>query len=615
MNERLGDFYRLVPKDPAGNLDFRSHVLRAAAASEADARSLRTMCSEDLFFFLNAFAWLLEPRNTAGGKVIPFITRKYQDELFYRPVLREFGRRDVVIDKSREMGATWMALYLFLQAWLFEDWITLGLVSRNEDAVDKRNDPDALMPKLDFALEYLPVWMKPAEIDRSKAQLTNPDNGSTIMGYPATGDVARGGRKFAFILEEFHSFNKGEDYAALASTQHVTNCRLFISTIKGPSGAYYDVLEDAKKENSNSILVTLDWTDDPEKATGLYTADKEGKLELLDRQYRFPDKYPFILDGRKRSPYYDRQWRRPGNTPQRIAQELDRDAGASGYSFFDQGTMTRIRERDCRAPYQQGSVFYDPTEEKFHPRFVKQDNGPVKLWCPLDVWGNPPAGTYLIGCDIAAGTGGSHSSNSAIEVIGRQTGEQMLELASNTISPVILANLAVSICYWFGEAMLIWEANGPTGAQFTKEIERIGYGNVFIRESKDLPFVQKKKSVGFWQDDETRPQLCAEMLRAMDGAELIVRSAKVFDETRQYVYLNGVLTNSDAATTQDQSAKGKAHGDRVIAVALAWHLRRDVPKPEVDVPHVIPIGSMAWRLAEMEKHETVAAGEAEPGWH
>jgi hypothetical protein len=67
--------------------------------------------------------------------------------------------------------------------------------------------------------------------------------------------------------------------------------------------------------------------------------------------------------------------------------------------------------------------------------------------------------------------------------------------------------------------------------------------------------------------------------------------------------------------TQDDSAKGQAHGDRVIAAAIAWHAAKDRParKPvERDAfEEDLPYGCMAWRLKE---HEDRLALQNNDGW-
>ena len=164
---------------------------------------------------------------------IPFLLWPMQEEAFEDLYDSLFGAepRDCAIVKSRAVGASWLMLALFIWIWLFRPDSHMGLVSATEEKVDSPHDPDALMNKLDFFLDHLPAFFKPQYVRLSNSHtLKNLDNASTVVGYAATGDVARGGRKLAFGFDEMHAFKPGEDSLAMDSTQYVTNCRIFVST-------------------------------------------------------------------------------------------------------------------------------------------------------------------------------------------------------------------------------------------------------------------------------------------------------------------------------------------------------------------------------------------------
>ena len=81
----------------------------------------------------------------------------------------------------------------------------------------------------------------------------------------------------------------------------------------------------------------------------------------------------------------------------------------------------------------------------------------------------------------------------------------------------------------------------------------------------------------------------------------MIRSADLLEECRQYVYKDGRVVHSRSVRTIDDSSKGQAHGDRVIAAAIAWHAVKDRPTaPKEEYRDEIPLGSMAWRFKEKE---------------
>ena len=214
-------FYHLVPKDPIENIAFRRKVIAWGSASKENAHTLWLMCARDLLFYVNTFVWTYDPR-IENSPAVPFITYGFQDEALLA-IDSAIGHHDLLIEKSRDMGASWMLLLVFEWRWHFKQLQSFLLVSRKEDLVDKSGDPKSLFWKIDFILQHQPRWMLP-NYTRQKLHLHNEDRGCTIDGESTTGDVARGDRRTAIGLDEFASFEDG--YAAEAATGDATNCRI-----------------------------------------------------------------------------------------------------------------------------------------------------------------------------------------------------------------------------------------------------------------------------------------------------------------------------------------------------------------------------------------------------
>lgn len=608
--------YKLVPKGLKENLEFRRDLLQWADTIERQ-RTLWTACKHDVLFFINTFCWLYEPRGSrlvgTTSNVIPFRTYKFQDRAFLE-MDEVLGQHDIGVEKSRDLGATWMFLTLFFHHWMFHDFSSFGIMSRTADLVDKPGKKDTLMWKLDFLLNGdggrggLPAWMKPSKTYRSMMLMENRDNGSTFEGASTTEDAFRGGRKKAIAIDEYAAFPTGDDYKALAATQHATDCRVFVSTPKGASGAYYDVMHTP----SNIKKIILNWTEHPDRGVGLYTS-KDGVLEILDKEYKFPEGYKFVLDGKVRAPYYDQECQRPGATPQSIAQELDRDYGGSEYQIFGKDLYEQGKSGLLR-PYEQGILFYD--EEDLTPEFNATTDGPFKVWCHRDSSGVPvKSGQYVIGCDISAGLGGDYTSNSVLVAVDTVTGQQVAEFATNTLRPEAFADLTIATAKWFNNAYLIWEMNGPPGGAYTKQVLERNYGNIYYREIENKSYRKKTRNPGWFSTDKNKLAVLSQMSAAIQNGEYCIRSEKLLNECRQYVYKQGKVVHSRSVKTQDDSAKGQAHGDRVIAAAIAWHATKDRParKPvERDAfEEDLPYGCMAWRLKE---HEDRLALQNNDGW-
>jgi len=598
-------FPDLTSKDARLIADFRAELIDRARKSASFAYQVREACSRDLLFWINATCWLLEPRRTDGPNVFPFITWQMQDWALTE-MAASLGVEDVLVDKSRATGASWMVLHLFYWDWAFHRQCHYGVVSNDEDAVDNADDPDALMQKLDFIFEHQPWFLQP-KLRRTHLKFKNLDTRSTIIGYPATGNVGRGGRKKAFLMDEFHDFKPGDDYKALSSTQFNTNCRFFVSTITGLTGAYYDIARGGTNLKMKHLI--LDWADIPEQRAGLYRYI-DGRIKKFDPGYRYAADYNFILDGKTRSPWADEQCRRPGATRQSIARELYRDAGAAGSTFLDVEALDKARHLSAREPLAQGRLDYDL--ERCIPEWVRRPGGPLSIWCPVDLHGQVERDDYIIGIDIAAGTGGDTSSNSAAFVFRNSSGEQVAEYVTMHENPTRFACTCLALALWFHKAYLVPEANGPVGQTFMKELLRRKYPNIHYRIQKHVRSEKKTSKPGWWNDDESLPAALAEWGRAVECNELIVRSAQTLNEAKHYVYRDGKVKHERATDTEDDSAKGKSHGDRCVASVLAWVGRRDRPPKKIENnPEKWPPGCMALRLKEYDERLALATADTD----
>ena len=337
-------------KTRRGNLLFRKKVLKLALEDEDFALQLWIMCSRDILFFVNTFVFTYDPRLVPKIAEIPFITYDFQDVAFHDIIAAIDNKYDQLTEKSRTMGASWMYLIVFLWMFLFVPYAAFRLLSRNEDLVDKDEDPDSLFWKVLFALNHLPKFLQP-ETNYVHLHMKNYDNEATIDGCTTTSDTARGGRCTALFPDEFAAVPDGA--GMLASTRDVTKCRLFNSTHHGAGTAFY------RLSQSRINKLTLHWSLHPLYNKGLYYSenkklircDKDFKSEVWigDITYNFPDNYPFILDGKLRSPWYDNECARADH-PMEIAQELDIDPFAADFQYFNGPMIQDIENEDVRPP-------------------------------------------------------------------------------------------------------------------------------------------------------------------------------------------------------------------------------------------------------------------------
>lgn len=587
-------YLHLVPKDRATNLRFRREMNHLGHESDEAALNLWIMCSRDLLFWLNTFAFIFEPR---PGRPLPFITYPYQDTAFLE-IDAAIGKTDFGIEKSRDMAGTWGILAVFVHQFLFRPDRSFLVVSRNQDLVDKTGNPDCLFWKVDFLLDNLPTWMwTKGQKARSLLHVRNLENGSIIDGVSTTGDIARGGRRACIMLDEFAAFLHEAGYATFAATQAATDSRGFLSTPKGAVGAYYDVMHG---DQSEFAKIRLHWSQHPLKNPGLYTSD-DNVLRILDKDYEFPPDYKFICDGKLRSPWYDKQCRRPGATPAMIAQELDIEYHGSANPFYNMSVIDRLIRDTARPRLSRGTLAFD--RDSLEPAGYTADaGGLLSLWINLDAKGRPAGDRwYVAGADIAQGTG---ASNSVLVVYDRVSREKVAQLVTPHMTPEAFGRLAVAVCRFFagreagqdgdlsgaGGAFLIWEANGP-GRGFERAVRDSGYRNVFYRDqsSREQRFNRKaSRFPGFYTTPETRGMLHGGYREALDGGTIINRDEKALNECREFVFgPAGDVLHQAAMLKDDPSNARESHGDIVVADALVAKILTESPMTAKSVERVV----------------------------
>tara|TARA_R100001594_G_scaffold93186_1_gene127528 strand:+ start:439 stop:2442 length:2004 start_codon:yes stop_codon:yes gene_type:complete len=631
-------YFKLGPCKPLENLQWR-HAWRTDAIHDRELqKDLRQAAFEDVLFWFNAFCWCFEPRSSL--KVRPFCPWAHQNSVILDMdnaidnAESHFedtqAALDLVLDKSRGQGATWMYLMIGLRRWLRDDMFSMGLVTRTEDLVDSSRDPDTLMWKIDWMLGMLPPWMIPNDFEPRKHRsysehsLINPNNGATIVGYAATGDVARGGRKTVFAIDEIGGkefIQGGKDYAVMNSTQHVANCRFLVSTFGGDTGSYFESATQAKKGDSNAIYSVLDWKDNPTQNRKLYVMSGNTIREVNHRQYggklTNPEKRAirqqhvklqrrgYKVSDVERNFWYNNQCLRPGATPRGIAQELDRNPLGAVSKVFSADIITAAKA-SCVPPLLQGRLIFDSeTAEVREPYVAESEDGELKLWRQPSIEGKF-TGSFSVGADISAGTAGDYSSNSTLSVVDKMTGEQVAEWASFRFVPGKFAYVAVAVCRWFNNADLVPEVNFA-GNFVSVVLETLGYAEkLYFRKTDIVGSDEITKKPGFWlANDNAKLSLFEKLQEAIADGSYTPRSTVMLEECLEYEWKKDKIVHT---SNKGNEGQGKAHGDRVIGAALSWVGSTEnavwVDSKEGDqelAEDQIPPGSMAARLKEYDE--------------
>ena len=601
------DLYSGVPKDPFVNLDFRICLSHLASSDESMRQDLWCACSKSLLFYVNAFVYLFEPRT---GDVLPFITYDFQDDTFMdlldsvgRPGVRE--QHDLVVEKSRDMGVTWMCVTTEEWLWHFHENQTFKMMSRKEELVDKRGDDQELFRKVDFIHEHQPKWLLP-NIRRMKMLKENMDNKSKLGGESTNEFATTGDRKRGLFIDEFSKMNNQR--TVFRGTQAVSDSRWFVFTPEGASNKAYDIAHNPKFKK-----LTLHWSRHPVKRKGLYRVT-DGVVEIIDKEwheanpgYKFYTHGEFLLNGKVRSPWYDRECNRADH-PMEILQEQEIDYLGSDYQFFDTQEIDTLMKRTMQ-PYSRGELDYDT--DSAEPRdFVENSKGFLHWWMNFDAQGYPPSDrSFVIGVDISAGRG---ATNSCLTIGDNKTKEQIGQFAFSRIKPSAFAAYAVALCRWLKGpdgrgAYLIWEAPGP-GMEFMDRVLELGYRNFFYRRQENAITKKISQVPGWWPTKDTKYALLGAYRRALIDGKYHVRSRPELEECRHYVFSGGWVIHSGAVNTDDESGARENHGDRPTSSALCWKgMNENVASLEFEEPE-IPVGSFAWRteLAAQERRKQLA---------
>jgi len=228
--------------------------------------------AEGCIFFIENFCWTYDPRSK--NKNLPVVLFEYQRDAV-RYIVQHIDRgENFLIEKSRDMGISWLIVYVFLWYWLFRDGTNLLLGSYKEKLVDDGVNQDALFGKLEYAIKNMPKWLLPRRFDvgkhRNKLKLINPENNNIISGDTMNPQFGRGARKTAIFYDELGFWEYAKDsWEAGADT---TACQIANSTPNGKNFYW-------KLRTSGMDVLSLIWKLHPLKDQQWYEFEKSRRTD------------------------------------------------------------------------------------------------------------------------------------------------------------------------------------------------------------------------------------------------------------------------------------------------------------------------------------------------
>lgn len=264
-------------KDPDYDAVVRGRIARLNAIRQDPkykevVEGLKAFYADNPAHFISDWGSTFDPRLVELKKnpTIPFVLFPRQEQ--YIAWLQEVwaGREDGLVEKSRDMGVTWLCIGFAVWVWLYRPGSVVGFGSRAEDLVDKKGDPDCIFWKIRFFIEMLPEEFVPASFRPSvhapHMRIVNPENGSVIRGEGGD-NLGRGGRSSIYFLDEAAFIARQKEVDAALSMN--SNCKIWVSTPNGAGNVFYQ-----KRHGGKVRVFIFDWKQDPRKGKEWYEAQK-----------------------------------------------------------------------------------------------------------------------------------------------------------------------------------------------------------------------------------------------------------------------------------------------------------------------------------------------------
>jgi len=503
---------------------------------------LLSLSAKDILWTFNSLFWTKNPRVSPSDQ--PFCLYPHEVELIQELDRRLAVGKDVLIEKSRDMGITWCLLGWMLWHWRFDATFNAIVGSRLEDLIDEKGNLDTHFERIRWLLRRMPEWWLPHQFDESKhlgmafserkhipfMRLMRPDSDNTIVGEAVTEDFSRQGRYNMAFLDEFAACEQAE--GAWTATADSAPMRVPISTPHGLGNKF------AQLRRSGTIdVLTYHWSRHPEKAKGLY-CESHGKPAPISCAW------PACT---LRSPWYDAECSR--REAVEIAQELDIDYLGGGNPYFD---LVALERQPAEDPLTYGYL----VEVDLGVEFRAHREGIWAIWelPPPKILNTPyPVVLSVIGADVAEGIGADYS----VAVV-RDARDRGLKAALRThMDTDEFAHELIKAGRFYHNARILCERNGP-GFAVNADLVK-SYGNVYYEQAVDKIGQPQTKRFGWNTNARTKELMLTQLREEIRTGAVALRDKRLIEECKTFV------TDEDGKVHADSGY----HDDMIMAVAIA----------------------------------------------
>lgn len=249
--------------------------------------------------FVGVECRLLNPNQEPADR--PFYPWLFQSE-FLRDLYDHYVRgKDLLNEKSRQMGASWLLMAFFLWGLMFRDEFTGLAISYKQDLVDdggEESTPDSLFGKIRFIYDRLRDELKEyAPLRIRHLGVANRATGAYLVGESANPNAGAGGTYRIGLWDETARTPRSE--VIFQAWKQAVNVHVYNSTSQGRGNVFSRLRHDPE---SGITVNTMHWSIHPLRIANLRTDP---------------------ITGRPTSDWYEAECR--GMTDVQIAQELDID--------------------------------------------------------------------------------------------------------------------------------------------------------------------------------------------------------------------------------------------------------------------------------------------------
>ena len=226
-------------------------------------------CSRDTWHFVRNYCRSVHQHfeeSAYSGTAVNQTVEKFPDYPHVERTIKLMASpSNTLIEKSRDMMATWMICALFLHDLLFQEGCQLLMASRVFADVDdggEESTPQSLLGRVRFMYSHLPSWIQSKYPLKFKVgQIQNQPADNVLVGMKAKRNTGRSGKYRRTLADEFGFWEYGESNLA-AMRFGCQNGLILLSTPpeEGKSCAFGRL---ASTGAEGFLKIRLHWSDHP----------------------------------------------------------------------------------------------------------------------------------------------------------------------------------------------------------------------------------------------------------------------------------------------------------------------------------------------------------------